>query len=113
MLGEDGALAGAKSGSVLIDMTTSEPSLAVEIAKRAAERGVASVDAPVSGGDVGAKNGTLSIMIGGDESTVGTYTLDETTHSVKKRDMGVFEYKDGTVTPKAFFGIDGDGFRLA
>ena len=46
-------------------------------------------------------------------STVGTYTLDPTTHSVIKREMGVFEYKGGKVTPKAFFGIGGDGYRLA
>jgi 3-hydroxyisobutyrate dehydrogenase len=70
LLGEEGALAGSKPGNVLVDMTTSQPSLAVEIAQRAAERGVVSVDAPVSGGDVGARNATLSIMIGGDESTV-------------------------------------------
>jgi 3-hydroxyisobutyrate dehydrogenase len=70
LLGKDGALAGCKAGSVLVDMTTSEPSLAVEIAQRAKERGVASIDAPVSGGDVGARNATLSIMIGGDADTV-------------------------------------------
>lgn len=70
ILGEDGALAGCKQGAVLVDMTTSQPSLAVEISKRAAERGVVSIDAPVSGGDVGAKNATLSIMIGGDAKTV-------------------------------------------
>jgi 3-hydroxyisobutyrate dehydrogenase len=51
-------------------MTTSQPSLAVEIAAQAAERGVMSIDAPVSGGDVGARNATLSIMIGGDAKTV-------------------------------------------
>jgi 3-hydroxyisobutyrate dehydrogenase len=72
ILGDDGALAGAKSGSVLVDMTTSRPALAVEIADAAAKRGVVSIDAPVSGGDVGAKNGTLSIMIGGDAETVAT-----------------------------------------
>jgi len=70
MLGEDGALAGAASGSVLVDMTTSEPSLAIEIYEAAKEQGIQSVDAPVSGGDVGAKNGTLSIMIGGDADVV-------------------------------------------
>lgn len=70
MLGEDGALAGSKAGNVLVDMTTSEPSLAIEIAEAAKEKGVYSVDAPVSGGDVGAKNGTLSIMIGGDKEVV-------------------------------------------
>src|SRR5262245_43107219 len=58
-LGEQGALAGSKPGTVLVDMTTSEPSLAREIYDAAKKKGVASVDAPVSGGDVGAKNGTL------------------------------------------------------
>ena len=70
MLGEQGALAGAAEGSVLVDMTTSDPSLAVEIYEAGQAKGVASVDAPVSGGDVGAKNGTLSIMIGGDKDVV-------------------------------------------
>ncbi|MEW4489896.1 NAD(P)-dependent oxidoreductase [Thalassoglobus sp. JC818] len=69
-LGEDGALAGSKSGNILVDMTTSEPSLAVEIAEQAKEKGVHSVDAPVSGGDVGAKEARLSIMIGGEEDVV-------------------------------------------
>ncbi len=67
---DGGALASCKAGNVLVDMTTSDPSLAVEIAEAANQKGVASVDAPVSGGDVGAKNGTLSIMIGGDKSVV-------------------------------------------
>jgi 3-hydroxyisobutyrate dehydrogenase len=66
MLGGDGALAGSRSGMILVDMTTSDPSLAIEIAEAAAARGVASIDAPVSGGDVGAKEARLSIMIGGD-----------------------------------------------
>lgn len=72
ILGEEGALAGANEGSILVDMTTSEPSLAVEIAQQAEAKGVASIDAPVSGGDVGAKNGTLSIMIGGKHDVVDT-----------------------------------------
>ncbi|MCB1079853.1 MAG: NAD(P)-dependent oxidoreductase [Verrucomicrobiae bacterium] len=70
LLGEQGALAGAAPGSVIVDMTTSDPSLAVEIADAAAAKGVHSIDAPVSGGDVGAKNGTLSIMVGGDAAVV-------------------------------------------
>ena len=70
ILGGEGALAGASEGTILVDMTTSEPSLAVEIAEAASARGVHSVDAPVSGGDVGAKNGTLSIMIGGETDVV-------------------------------------------
>jgi 3-hydroxyisobutyrate dehydrogenase len=70
ILGEEGALAAAVAGTVLVDLTTSEPSLAVEIAEAAAAKGAASVDAPVSGGDVGARNATLSIMVGGDEGAV-------------------------------------------
>jgi 3-hydroxyisobutyrate dehydrogenase len=73
-LGETGALAGSKPGTVLIDMTTSEPSLAQEIFAAAAQKGVHSLDAPVSGGDVGAKNAALSIMIGGDKAVVDAVT---------------------------------------
>jgi 3-hydroxyisobutyrate dehydrogenase len=69
-LGENGALAGCKQGNILVDMTTSEPTLAREIAAAAKARGVQSVDAPVSGGDVGAKEARLSIMIGGDQAVV-------------------------------------------
>ena len=70
MLGPDGALAGSRPGMILVDMTTSDPSLAIEIAQAAAARGVSSIDAPVSGGDVGAKEARLSIMIGGDRQAV-------------------------------------------
>ena len=70
MLGSDGALAGSQGGNILVDMTTSEPSLAVEIAEAAKAQGVHSVDAPVSGGDVGAKEARLSIMIGGEQEVV-------------------------------------------
>lgn len=70
MLGANGALAGSMGGNVLVDMTTSEPSLAVEIYEAAKSKGVSSVDAPVSGGDIGAKNAALSIMIGGDKDVV-------------------------------------------
>ncbi|MCA9122078.1 MAG: NAD(P)-dependent oxidoreductase [Planctomycetaceae bacterium] len=70
MLGAEGALVGCKSGNVLVDMTTSEPSLAIEIATAAKAKGVHSVDAPVSGGDVGAKEARLSIMIGGEKDVV-------------------------------------------
>ncbi|HTK76588.1 MAG TPA: NAD(P)-dependent oxidoreductase [Gemmataceae bacterium] len=69
-LGEKGALAGAKAGSVLVDMTTSQPALAVEIYEAAKAKGVAALDAPVSGGDVGAKNAALSIMVGGDADVI-------------------------------------------
>lgn len=69
-LGENGILKGAKSGSTIVDMTTTEPSLAKEIYDRARAQGIASVDAPVSGGDVGAREARLSIMVGGDEDAV-------------------------------------------
>lgn len=74
MLGPDGALAGSKPGNVLVDMTTSEPSLAVEIAHAAKAKNVHSVDAPVSGGDIGAREARLSIMIGGDKEIVDALT---------------------------------------
>ena len=69
-LGENGILKGTKSGSIIVDMTTTEPSLAKEIYDQAGAQGIASVDAPVSGGDVGAREARLSIMVGGDEDTV-------------------------------------------
>jgi 3-hydroxyisobutyrate dehydrogenase len=69
-LSDDGALAGSKASNILVDMTTSEPSLAVEIYEAGKAQGIGSVDAPVSGGDVGAKNAALSIMIGGDQDVV-------------------------------------------
>jgi 3-hydroxyisobutyrate dehydrogenase len=72
VLGAEGALAGCEAGNVLVDMTTSEPSLALEIYEAAKARGVASVDAPVSGGDVGAQEARLSIMIGGDADVVAS-----------------------------------------
>jgi 3-hydroxyisobutyrate dehydrogenase len=65
-LADDGVLAGARPGTVIVDMTTSEPSLAREIARAADARGVMSIDAPVSGGDVGARDARLSIMLGGE-----------------------------------------------
>lgn len=70
LLGSEGALAGAAAGAILVDMTTSDPTLAIEIANTAKAKGVFSVDAPVSGGDIGAKNAALSIMIGGDKEVV-------------------------------------------
>ena len=69
-----GVLAGTKAGAILVDMTTSEPSLAVEIAKAAKTKGAHALDAPVSGGDVGAKNAALSIMIGGEKDVVAAVT---------------------------------------
>ena len=69
-LGAQGALAGSRPGMALVDMTTSEPTLAREIYEAAKAKGVASIDAPVSGGDVGAKNAALSIMVGGDAKAI-------------------------------------------
>ncbi|WP_159887595.1 NAD(P)-dependent oxidoreductase [Paenibacillus puerhi] len=66
-LGEQGLIAQAKPGAYLIDMTTSSPLLARRIYEAAAARGLHALDAPVSGGDVGAREGRLSIMAGGDE----------------------------------------------
>ncbi len=66
LLGPRGALAGCQPGHILVDMTTSEPALAREIADAARAQGVCSVDAPVSGGDLGAREARLSIMLGGD-----------------------------------------------
>ena len=67
---ENGVLKGARPGALLVDMTTTEPTLAREIQTRAVERGCDAVDAPVSGGDVGARNQTLSIMVGGEKGAV-------------------------------------------
>lgn len=63
---ESGVIANARAGALLIDMTTSSPALAIELAALAHERGIAMLDAPVSGGDIGAREGRLSIMVGGD-----------------------------------------------
>ena len=68
VLGEGRLLEAMRPGSMLIDMTTSEPSLAVEIHAAAKARQIESLDAPVSGGDIGARNATLVIMVGGDAS---------------------------------------------
>jgi 3-hydroxyisobutyrate dehydrogenase len=65
-LGEEGLLAAAAPGTIAIDMTTSSPALAKRIAAEGSVRSVAVLDAPVSGGDTGARNATLSIMVGGD-----------------------------------------------
>ncbi|WP_096270917.1 NAD(P)-dependent oxidoreductase [Paucisalibacillus globulus] len=65
--GENGIIENANKGTYVIDMTTSKPSLAIDIYRRAQEKGIFALDAPVSGGDIGAKNGTLAIMVGGDQ----------------------------------------------
>ena len=68
-LGDKGILNHAKKESIVIDMTTSSPDLAIKIDEIAKGKGLESLDAPVSGGDLGAKNATLSIMVGGDKKT--------------------------------------------
>ena len=68
-LGPHGTVANLPPGTIVVDFTTSQPSLAVEIFHAAKARGIESVDAPVSGGDVGARNATLSIMLGGESET--------------------------------------------
>lgn len=68
--GETGAFAGAQPDTILVDMTTTDPALSREIAERASAKARSAIDAPVSGGDVGARNATLSIMVGGDRKAV-------------------------------------------
>lgn len=70
MLGPDGALSGLGKGGILCDMTTSSPELARRIAAEAKAKGCASLDAPVTGGDVGARDATLSIFVGGDAASL-------------------------------------------
>jgi 3-hydroxyisobutyrate dehydrogenase len=69
---DGGLLAAARQGQIFVDMTTTEPQIAKEIYEAARKKGAASIDAPVSGGDVGARNATLSIMIGGEPSAIET-----------------------------------------
>ena len=71
-LGKDGLYEGAHQGSIFVDMTTTKPSLDIAIAEKMREKGAAMADAPVSGGDRGAREGTLSIMVGADEDVFQT-----------------------------------------
>lgn len=73
LLGPQGALHGAKSGDVFIDMSTISPIATVNIAEKLAEKGVEMLDAPVSGGVIGANDGTLSIMVGGRQDVFDEY----------------------------------------
>jgi 3-hydroxyisobutyrate dehydrogenase len=70
ILGAEGVIYGAKAGSLVIDMSTISPQVTQQIAARLAEKDVAMLDAPISGGSEGAANGTLSIMVGGDAAQV-------------------------------------------
>lgn len=72
-LGDNGVMEAIQPGQLLIEMTTSKPSLAQELAAEAAKKGAVMLDTPVSGGDVGAKNGTLTVMVGGDKQTFEKY----------------------------------------
>ena len=85
ILAENGVIEGVKSGSVVIDMSTISPAVTKEIAEKLQEKNVEMLDAPVSGGDTGAINGTLAIMVGGNE-----YTF--------KRCLPVFEAMGKTIT---------------
>lgn len=68
--GEEGLFSGASKGQIFVDLTTSTPTLAKEIYEKSLELECSSLDAPVSGGDLGAQNGTLSVMVGGEESVL-------------------------------------------
>lgn len=85
VLGPNGVIEGAKPGSVVIDMSTISPEATREIAAALAEKGIHMLDAPVSGGDIGAINGTLTIMIGGEGEIV-------------ERCMPLFEAMGKTIT---------------
>jgi 2-hydroxy-3-oxopropionate reductase len=83
--GEDGVLEGIKEGALVVDMSTISPVVTEELAKKVEEKGASMLDAPVSGGDVGAIEGTLSIMVGGSEEDFG-------------RALPLFEVMGNTVT---------------
>jgi 2-hydroxy-3-oxopropionate reductase len=71
LAGEDGVLEGVKDGALIVDMSTISPVVTEELSEKVGEQGASMLDAPVSGGDVGAKEGTLSIMVGGSEEDFG------------------------------------------
>ena len=92
-LGKDGILEGAHAGLIYVDNSTIKPETARSVADRLAEKGVLALDAPVSGGDIGARNGTLTIMVGGDEGAL-------------QKVMPVFQAMGKTIT---HIGKAGDG----
>lgn len=96
-LGENGVIKNLKPQSIIIDMTTSSPKLAQEIYQEAQKYEIKSLDAPVSGGDVGAKNGTLAIMVGGDK---------EVYEEVYEEVLPIFEAMGKTI---CYFGKAGSG----
>lgn len=79
-LGESGLIKTAKEGQVFVDMSTSSPTLAKKISEEFAKIGASALDLPVTGGDIGAKNGTLSIMAGGDKKVFEKTVLPLATH---------------------------------
>jgi 2-hydroxy-3-oxopropionate reductase len=85
LAGEDGVLEGVKDGDLIVDMSTISPVVTEELSQKANERGASMLDAPVSGGDVGAVEGTLSVMVGGSEDDF-------------ERALPLFEVMGGTVT---------------
>jgi 2-hydroxy-3-oxopropionate reductase len=85
LAGEDGVFEGVRDGALIVDMSTISPVVTEELSEKARERGASMLDAPVSGGDVGAIDGTLSIMVGGDEEDFG-------------RALPLFEVMGDTVT---------------
>jgi 2-hydroxy-3-oxopropionate reductase len=85
-LGPDGLIEGVREGQIYVDMSTIAPGVAIKVAEKLGEKGVRCLDAPVSGGEVGAVNATLSIMVGGDEATFNEV-------------MPIFEKLGKTVTP--------------
>jgi 3-hydroxyisobutyrate dehydrogenase len=70
LLGPDGVIENSNPGATVVDMTTTEPSLAVELYDAARANSIQAIDAPVSGGDIGARNAALSIMVGGDDDAI-------------------------------------------
>ena len=85
ILGEEGVILGAQAGAIVVDMSTISPAVTRRIAAALAERGIHCLDAPISGGSEGAKNGTLSIMVGGEAADV-------------ERAMPVFQVMGKTIT---------------
>jgi len=85
ILGEEGVILGAQAGAIVVDMSTISPAVTRRIAAALAERGIHCLDAPISGGSEGAKNGTLSIMVGGEAAVV-------------ERAMPVFQVMGKTIT---------------
>lgn len=92
VLGDDGVLSGARPGAILIDNTTTSAGLARELAEKCAEKDVGFLDAPVSGGQAGAENGVLTVMVGGDQDTFDKASAAIDTYAAKVQLMGPAGY---------------------